>query len=120
MKHKLSVLKTRGPDKFDPHVDPRDTGSYTKPSYQHGHYTLHHQSQKRNEIPNSNTFAQSPFENQPSLPLKTQKFSQPTLYSQYLTNVQHRNHNYENAFKTPFISSFKDKQSANSLYDSFR
>jgi hypothetical protein len=115
MKHKLSVLKTRGPDKFDPHVDPRDTGSYTKPSYQHGHYTLHHQSQKRNEIQNSNIFAQSPFENQPSLPLTAQKFSQPTLQM-----LQHRNHNYDNAFKTPFISSFKDKQSANSLYDSFR
>ena len=115
MKHKLSVLKTRGPDKFDPHEDLRDSGFYTKPSYQHGHYTLHHQTQKRNELPHTTTFAQSPIENLPLLPLTEQKFSQPTQQA-----LQHRNHNYDIAFTTPFISSLKDKQSVSSVYDSFR
>ena len=117
MKHKLRVLKTRGPDKFDPHEDPRDAGFHSKPSYQYGHYTLHHKSQKRNELPPSNSFAQSPVENKNSLPLvhSTQRFSEPTLHS-----LQHRNHNNDPAFTTPFVSSSKYATNKNTLYDSFR
>ena len=116
MKHKLGVLKTRGPDKFDPHIDHHDGSVYTRPSYHHGPYTLHHNSQKQFVKNPTDTFAQSPIDSQVTLPLiQPQKFSQPSSQA-----LQHPNHNYDYAFKTPFISSEKYSQNRISSHDSFR
>jgi len=51
MLHKLAVLKTQGPDKFDPHEDHRDGSFYKRPSYHHGHYTLHNSQKKWSSTP---------------------------------------------------------------------
>ena len=115
MLHKLAVLKTRGPDKFDPHEDHRDGSFYKRPTYHHTHYTLHN-SQKSGEVQPTDTFAHSPVDSQVTLPLtQPQKLSQP--FSQAL---QHPNHNYGDAFRTPFVSSEKYSQNRISAYDSFR
>ena len=115
MLHKLAVLKTQGPDKFDPHEDHRDGSFYKRPSYHHGHYTLHN-SQKSGQVHPSNTFAQSPIDSQVTLP-----FTQPQKLSQSSSQaLQHPNHNYGDAFQTPFISSEQYSQNRISSHDSFR
>ena len=125
MKHKLHLLKTRGPDKFDPHEDFRDSGYYTKPTYHSGFYTLHHQSQKRNEVVPSKSS---------NLPMVESKLSshRPLRHSVVTAHrpLQHPNHNYENPFGTPFISSLPDLKGSlpdlkgsnrlNELYEAFR
>ena len=111
MKHKLQVLKTRGPDTFDPHEDLRDHGYYTKPTF-----LKNHKSQQRNEVSQlSNSFAQLEIKKPVAQIKASQKITKPALET-----FKHPNHRYDDLFTTPFQSSLPYLQNKNSNHDSFR